>query len=219
MRLRILVGIAVALGVATIVRLVFLGADGVTPESDPNLARIERLQRQRDVAALAREVSHPSEPVARRAVDALGALGPAGLEPIAEALADRRTRVRERAATAFARVATYEEAAPLAKLAREDASPDVRAAAVSGLGHMRAFREVETLITAMSDADVAVRRRAAAAVASITGISVGFKATDPRDRREPAVERMRAVWAEQKQRVSRYWTVILTMRKQRAEGG
>lgn len=212
-RLRILAGVAVVLALVVAGKLVLFGDDETPHAQDPNFARIEKLRRDKDVSALAKEASGADVEVCRRAVGALGRVGRESLPTLERALRDGRAAVRERAATSFSQVAGPQDAAPLAEMAREDESADVRAAAVSGLYHMRAFEQMESLLAAMDDPDVVVRRRAATAAVRIIGIGVGYKADDPPAKRRADIQEMRAVWLEQEARVRRYWTAVRRMQE------
>jgi HEAT repeat protein len=214
MRPRILIGIAVILAAAAAVFFLVGGSDD---RGDPNLAQIDKLREKRDIPALAAKVSDSSEVVARHAVGALARLGPGSLPEIRKAMQDPRPGVREAAATGFAQVGRHEEGAPLVKLVREDESANVRAAAVSGLDRMCAFDEMETIIAAMDDPDVIVRRRAGKAATRFACADVGFRADDPPDKRQAAIERMRALWREEKDRARRYWTAYIAQKQKKDE--
>jgi len=212
-RLRILVGIAVVLALVVAGKLLLFGDSETRYAQDPNFARIEKLQRDKDVSALAKEVSGADVEVAGRAVGALGRVGPESVPTIKRAMRDKRATVRQKAATSFSQVARPQDAAPLAEMAREDESPEVRAAAVSGLYHMRAFEQMESLLAAMNDPDIVVRRRAATGAVRIIGIGVDYKPGDPPAKRRAAIREMRAIWLEQEARVRRYWTAIRRMQE------
>jgi HEAT repeat protein len=203
-----LVAVAVALAVWAVWQFAFTGG-GQEKKQSPDAARIDKLRRDKNVAALGNEVAGTNVEVARQAVGALGRVGSEAMEQVKRAMRDPRPRVREKAVTVFAQVARREDAAPLAELARKDGSPDVRAAAISGLERMYAFDEMETILGAMEDPDVVVRRRAAAAATRFACAVVGFKADDPPEKRKAAVEQMRAVWNTERDRARRYWEMIL----------
>ena len=214
-RLRIFIGLAVALALIVAGKLLFFGGEDTSTDDarGPQHARIEKLRRAKNLAALGAESGHASENVARLAVGALGRLGPEALPKIAKAMGDKRPRVREKSATAYAQVARHDQAAPLAKLAREDRSANVRAAAVAGLGRVCAFDEMETILVAMDDPDIAVRRRASKAATRIACVIVGYKADDLPAKRRAAIQRMRAHWQKEKDSARQYWTMILKNRQ------
>ena len=206
-RVSIFLAAALVLAVAMAAWLT-LGADPRPYGDDPDLAEIERLRRAGNIDALARKAAHRSAGVASKAVEALGRLGADAVEPIKAALADPRPAVRREAAVALARTGQYAEAAPVAALARQDASADVRAAAVSSLDRLTAFEEMESLLAALDDPDISVRRRAGAAVVRITGVDVRYRPTDSPAKRAAAILEMRAVWSEQQARIQRFWTAV-----------
>ena len=104
-RLRILVGIAVVLALLVAGKLLLFGDSETRYAQDPNFARIEKLQQDKDVSALAKEVSGADVEVAGRAVGALGRVGPESVPTIRRAMRDKRATVRQKAATSFSQVA------------------------------------------------------------------------------------------------------------------
>jgi len=214
-RLRVFIGVAVVLALIVVGRFLFFGGQDTSADSarGPEHARIEQLRQAKDLAGLGTQAAHTNERVARLAVGAMGRLGAEAVPKIERALEDKRPRVRERAATAYAQAARHDQAAPLAKLVREDASPNVRAAAVAGLGRLCAFDEMESILAAMDDPDVAVRRRASKAATRIACVIVGYQADDPVAKRHAAIRRMRAHWAKERGSARQYWMMILKNRE------
>jgi len=206
-RPRILIGVAVVLAVGVGAFLLF--GRGSTSGLPPELAQIEKLREKGDITAVAARVADPSEEVARYAVGALARLGSASAPEIRRAMEDPRPRVREQAATSFAQVSRYPEAAPLAKMAREDPSADVRAAAVSGLNRMGAFGEMDTFLAAMDDPDPIVRRRAGEAAKRFACADVRFRADDPPEKRQAAIQTLRDLWQKEKDLACKRWPIIL----------
>ena len=209
LRLCVLIAAAVLLAAVAAWQLFWPRGGQAAAREGPAAARIDKHRRERNVPALGREVAHRDVAVARQAVAALGRIGPESLPEVRRALRDSRGPVRERAATVFARIAPREDATALAQVAREDASSDVRAAAVSGLNHMCAFEQMEAILAAMDDSDEVVRRRAATAARRFACARVGFKADDPPQKRKAAIQRMRSVWLQHEARARRYWEMIL----------
>lgn len=165
-------------------------------KEDPERTRIQRFREKGDAKALAQETENERPEVAASAIEALGSLGAKGLPYVEKALQDKRPRVREAAAVAYARAATKDQPAlsGLATVARSDPSPDVRAAAVTGLGQAHAVDEMETLLSALEDEDRTVRVRAAAAVARIIGRRYETYVDGTPQQRHEAVGLLRAVW-------------------------
>jgi len=217
--IRVLVFIVLAVALAALAAWQFLPGGEEGDGDDPDRARIAELRRAKNLDALGREVRNPSEQAARHAITALGRIGTEAMDHVREALDDKRPRVREKAATTYARIAQWEDGAPLAKLVRQDGSANVRAAAVSGLERMFAYDQMETILAAMEDEDVIVRRRAAEAARRFAGVRVGFKAEDPPAKRKAALARMRAEWTKHKARAEKYWQYIRGKYKADPSGG
>ena len=164
-------------------------------KDDPDIAPIRRYRERGDTEALARETENKKAKVAASAVEALGTLGSKALPHVQKALQDERPEVREAAAVAYARAAGRNvPVGSLAATARSDPSPDVRAAAVTGLGQVRAIDEIETLLAALEDEDRTVRLRASVAVARIIGRRYETYIDGTPEERHQAVNQLRAVW-------------------------
>lgn len=118
-----------------------------------------------------------------------GAEARAEIEPF---LAHANPAAREEAAVVYPRVAEGNAAPALARLATDDPEPDVRAAAVTAIGHMRAMDEMDAVIRALEDPDWLVRRRAADAASRITGQRYEVNVSPEEWRR--TVEEIRALW-------------------------
>ena len=204
MRLKVLVAVAVVLAAAVVWRMTTGSGDGASA-LDPDAARIEELRQKGDTAALAKQAESPNVRVACLAVTAMGRVGADARPHVEKALQDARPQVRQKAAAAFASVGDRRKSAPVAELARADESPEVRASAVRALGTMFAYTEMETLLDALEDDDVGVRRRANAAIRRILNITFGFKATDPPAKRREAVAEMRLMWVNEKPYTERYY--------------
>ena len=151
----------------------------------------------------------------RKEIRELARQGSAARPQIERMLEDPRSDVRIEAAMAYPRVAqeTPAKAAPtlvtsapaLARVAKADSDANVRAAAVTALGHMRAMDEMETLLAAMEeDPDPLVRRRAANAVSRILGVSYDIaRATTPEQRRA-IVNDARDLWSTHSDYLRKY---------------
>jgi HEAT repeat protein len=174
---------------------------------DPDVARVEQHRREGNLEALAGEAADPRPEVARRAVRAMGSLGPAAVPHLERRIADARPEVREAAVVAWGQAADDRPAEVVAAAARTDPSFVVRAAAVSVLGQVRAVNEMETLIEALDDPDRMVRVRASASIEHILGRRYEVYLDDPpgSDRRREAVEYVRKVWAEAGQSARDYY--------------
>jgi len=109
---------------------------------------------------------------------------------------------REEAALVYPRVAEGTAAPALARLATADPEPDVRAAAVTAIGHMRAMDEMDAILHALEDPDGLVRRRAADAASRITGQR--YDVNVPPDEWRKTVEDIRALWQHHGQTLRTY---------------
>lgn len=210
--LLVLIGIALPLAAAVVWRFATTGGGNAEVEAeaeaevDPIAARIEQHRRNGDTAALARETSSADVKAVRLAMYALVDSGPAGLPHIERAIRDDRPQVREAAAAALGRAAGRDRSGLLAEVVSKDTAANVRATAASALGRMRAYNEMETLMVALEDSDVTVRRRANAAINRITGVHFKFRADDPKDKRSKAIATLRELWPIMKPNMERYYT-------------
>jgi HEAT repeat protein len=204
LRPALLVIAAIALTAAATWRVVTWWYAGA---ADPVVERVERMRAAGDAGGLGRTVAEADAEEARLALAALGRMGSDAAAEIRSALADERPAVREMAALALGRAAARREAGRLADVAAEDESGTVRAAAVTALGDVKAYDQMETLIAALADPDEMVRRRAAAAIAQVTGITFPFNARKPDDPRHvQAVANLRRIWPKMRGDLSRHWT-------------
>jgi hypothetical protein len=180
---------------------------------DAESSRIESYRSDRNVEGLAREATGAKTETSQAAVQALGTLGPQALPRLQESLKDERPEVRVAAALAYGQaVQVHDQAAPLAEQVRPlaaavqtDPSPDVRAAAVTALGHVRAMDEMETLFKALEDPDAMVRARAGAAVARITGRRYETYVNGTPEQRRAAVAAIRQMWAADEKGTRNYY--------------
>jgi HEAT repeat protein len=201
MKLKLLVAVAAVLGVLVVWQLM----QGSAPPLDELDARMEDLRVKGDTEALAVETPKTDIRTARRAVKMMGYLGRKGVKPILVALKDPRPEIRQEAAVAYARAADPKEAAPLAKVARNDKVAVVRAAAITGLGRSRAYEEMETLLEAMDDDDIIVRRRAAESVVLLIGRRYPYDANASSAKRLKSIAVIRKFWARAKGVAGEYY--------------
>jgi HEAT repeat protein len=87
----------------------------------------------------------------------------------------------------------------LATALRNDTAPEVRASSAATLGHCRAYEVMDSLIDALEDKDVSVRRAAHAALDKITGLALEFRPDGPEAERSEAVKNLRAAWRDNPQ--------------------
>lgn len=208
-RLYVLIAIAVVAAGLTVAVWVPVFPRGQKSQ-DALLAKVRRLQEDRDVKGLAEAASSSETRLAVQATRALGGMGPQAAGHIVRGLKDAREPVREAAACAMGRLGRAlserqrDEVGELARVGGEDPSPRVRAAAVTALGAIRAYEEMETLLKGMDDSNETVRRRAAGAAASILGRRYRYDAKDPPEQRRASIEMLRRVWAKAEPVVGRY---------------
>jgi HEAT repeat protein len=177
------------------------------PPSNVDMERVESLRRQGNVEGLARETSAADVEVARRAASSLGYLGAEAVPHLEQALKDSRHEVREAAAVALGRTAAADPVSLLGTAAREDPSANVRAAAVTALGEVRAVSEMDALLGALEDEDRTVRERASAAVTRILGRRYEVYLDGTPEERHQAVEALRqAFYGEMAPHVRAYYS-------------
>jgi HEAT repeat protein len=201
MKLKLLIAIAAILGL-----LVIWQSMGTAPvQLDEIDASIEKLRANDDVEALDVAVKSKNIRTARRAVEAMGYLGPMYVKRLRTALSDPRPQIRQQAATAYARAANIKDIAPLTKVAQTDKSPVVRASAITALGKKRVYEEMETLLQAMNDDDIMVRRRATEAVVLLIGRRYPYKPNASSARRLKYIAVIREFWTHAKGPAGNYY--------------
>ena len=222
---RLWFGAAMAVAAAAI-------AAGGCGSTDPEKARVEALRRERNVEALAKEAVSEKPVASKEAIRALGTLGAEAIPRLQESLKDERPEIRVEAALAYGNAIAVAEAAPvrpapgrvapapetpgqaarledqirpLADAVRSDASAEVRAAAVTGLGHARAMNEMQTIFSALEDPDPMVRARATAAVTRITGRRYETYINGTPQQRHEAAANIRRQWAADEKSTRDYY--------------
>lgn len=83
---------------------------------------------------------------------------------------------------------------PLRRVLAESSNPDVRAAAIQGLGELRDGDSLPDLIKLLEDPSDKVRGRAGVAVGNIIGIDFRFNATDSQTGRAKAVKAIKQAY-------------------------
>ena len=179
------IGRALAVAVALVATWLPAGCDG-EPDAPAGLE-------PPDAAGPSGAQTPPAAPaIPRERVRELASRGASARPEIERLLQHPHPEVREEAALAYPRVAIGTAAPGLARLATEDPETDVRAAAVTAIGHMRAMDEMEAILTALDDPDLLVRRRAADAASRITGQR--YDVNMPPDQWRRTVDDIRALW-------------------------
>jgi hypothetical protein len=138
----------------------------------------------------------------RRRIRTLAREGAPARAEIDPFLTHTHPAAREEAAVVYPRVAEGNAAPALAKLATDDPEPNVRAAAVTAIGHMRAMDEMDAVVRALEDPDWLVRRRAADAASRITGQR--YEVNVPPEEWRRTVEEIRALWQNHEEMLRTY---------------
>ncbi len=141
-------------------------------DREDRLRAVQRLANKPDAAAtkdLALLLSEDEDPMIRRiAAIALGKIGGARAEAaLTGALEDEDSLVRGRAIQALARKWGHKAVGSLGKTLMKDPDPTVRRQAALSLGRMSGEEALEALQAAQGDADYAVRRAVAFALARL----------------------------------------------------
>ncbi|MDP6045231.1 MAG: HEAT repeat domain-containing protein [Phycisphaerae bacterium] len=179
--------------------------------------RIEALAANDDQAALIAETRVKDEKAACMAVRAMGRLRlkfkAASASGVRAAMKDPRPAVRQAATIAISHAGNEKDTPVVSAVLIEDKSPSVRAAAALTLGRMRAYTEMETLLKALEDDNMDVRRRANAAIVKILGASGGFNASDSPARRQSSIAILRGMWSQMRVKTETFYKA----RKKRME--
>jgi HEAT repeat protein len=174
-RLTVLIAVFVISGLLLAVRLSGSGGADVEPDAPLNLARDGRVLEQ---------VGQMDLDTARRKLsDENPAIRVTAIMPYARAV-ERLKRDKP----AGERIATTQEVAPLVKMIREEKSEALRAAAITAMGQMRTYEEMDVLSEAMDDPSPTIRGRAMAAFGQIYGVSPACRATDSPAKRKAALK-------------------------------
>jgi hypothetical protein len=124
------------------------------------------------------------------------------------ALGDLRPQVREAAVVSLGSHVKQADSDRLARVVKEDDSPDVRAAAVDVLARQDRWENISALITGLRDKDESVRRRAHRAIRDMIKMWIPFDPAASEEARErdvssfeksyPAMERRYREFVERK---------------------
>jgi len=203
-RQMVLVGLAAALLLALLVKLMF-GAEGALIAQLENGELKQRLEAihelsllgsNRALEAIARHGQDEEIEVARQALLALGRRDwPPALDHLTKALGDSRPEVREAAITAIGRHPRDKvDHSLVVDLFKSDPSPVVRAAAANTAGTLYVWDAMPTLVASLRDENGRVRGHSAVAIRRIIGVDHGFKPADPPIKREKVIREIESVW-------------------------
>jgi HEAT repeat protein len=180
----------------------------VVPAVDEPDARMEQLRVEGNVEALASEAQSKDIKRARHAVETLGHVGRDSIQKLRTTMTDSRPEIRQEAVIAYEKVMAASpkdfNPAVLSQIARTDENKDVRITAITALGNMGAYEELETLLQAMNDDDLTVRRRAAQAVVLIIRRRYTFDANASPRQRLKEIDRIRRFWKFYQDNVTKF---------------
>lgn len=213
MRIRILIVVAVLLTPLAVWRIV--SSRNSAPDRSPEEIAIRKDRIAGNVEGLAKKVKTFPPKYARKAVRAFGPGGAKSLPLLKKVLLeDKRSEIRQQAAQTMAQavqVAARKDK-PLARqmtsalvtaLSR-DKTPEVRASAAAALGQVYDYNNMASLLKAMDDKDLTVRRRAFEAVTRIFGRRYIFNPNSAPDKRQIVIRAINADWEIHKKPVGNY---------------
>jgi HEAT repeat protein len=213
MRLRILIGLCVVLTPLVIWRIVSSGDPA--PTIGPEVAAIQKDLDDGNIDGLVKKVKTYSPKHARRATRALGYAGRKSLPALKRILLeDKRPEIRQQAALAMVnpvkasvpanKTITKQMTAALVTAIATDKAPEVRAAAASVLGRVYDYENMDSLLKAMDDENLNVRRRAYQAVTRIFGRKYLFNPTRSSAKRQVIIQEIDTAWQVYKSHVGDY---------------
>ena len=171
-----------------------------TGSAEERLAAAQALAKQADSPRAAEALGHLVQDedvrVAVAAVEGLAqAKDESALAHLTAAAEDGRHQVRQAAVLALGRSGGGTRTdVSLAHLAKVDAAPEVRAAAIRALGERNARDRMGEIIDALDDPAADVRREAAAVIRRLWKPAFAFQAEDAADKRQKIVAAIRSEW-------------------------
>ena len=213
MRLRVLIAIAVLLTPLVIWRIVSTG--DAAPDMSPEEIAIREDRLNGNVEGLVEKVKTYPPKFAKKAVRNLGPGGARSLPFLNKImLEDKRPEIRQHAAQAAAQaiqVATPKDEPldermtdALVTVLSSDKSPEVRAKVASVLGQLYDYNNMASLLKAMDDEHLAVRRKAFEAVTRIFARRYKFKPDGASDKRKAVIQLIAEDWKVYKTHVGEY---------------
>jgi HEAT repeat protein len=162
-------------------------------EVDPELIKIEKLERHKDVSGLIQAAHDPNPRVAARALAALSRVGGDAAEPaFQDSLSDSRPAVRQAALLAIGDGGRHALVGAVVQTLKTDKSAVVRVGAAQALGQLGDWDGVEALVVTLDDTDRFVRQAAGRAIERILGFRVGYNADASPASRQAAIAQIRA---------------------------
>ncbi len=175
-------------------------------DPDPDVAKIDRLERKKDAAGIAESLNSPREIIVSRAISALGRVKGASARPeIEKLLTDPRPIVRGNAASQYALLVKRDNVQPLIDMLKIEKDLHVRAAVVAALGRSQAWEAFAVVVPELDNANAEVRSAAAAAILKISGLSCGYKESSSVADRRNIIARLRQETPRFKMAYDNYW--------------
>ena len=194
------------IGLVVLIALFFLTRSGPPEDPDPELAKIDRMERKKDVAGLAQAVSDPKEHVAGRAIVALANVDPpTAREKLEPLLTDPRQGLQTTVITQYGRVADRKNVKPLVDLFRANKDPGLKTLIASALGDARGWEGVEVLLPAVNDSNPQLRRAAATALGKILGVQLNLDPNVPAASRQKIMSKLQNDLPAFKKTYDDYW--------------
>ncbi|MCE5326895.1 MAG: HEAT repeat domain-containing protein [Planctomycetaceae bacterium] len=171
-------------------------------DPNPEIARIQHLQKAGDVPGLVEMSRKQDTVIARKAIGALGPLGEKATPSLIAAMKDARPTVRSKAAVTLNQtiskgvIEQKDAQQALVNAAKNDPDEGVRSSALTTLGHSRAYETMDTILDGMDDPSPAVREAAYQAMRKVLGMDFPYKADDPEPKRRQDVNMIRAAWRD-----------------------
>jgi HEAT repeat protein len=212
MRLRILIAITVLL--VPLVAWSIVSSPSGAPGRSPEELAIDEDRINGNVDGLAEKARTYKPEFAKKAVRAMGHGGRKSIPTLRTILQDdKRPELRQQAAMAMAKaimVAAEKDkpldssmTAPLV-IALNDETPEVRASAADALGQVYDYSNMSSLLKAMDDEHLIVRRKAYNAVTRIFGRKYIFDANSPSPKRKIIIKTIATDWNVHKGMVGKY---------------
>lgn len=123
--------------------------------------------------------------------------GPEATPHLLDALKDKESEIRRRAASYLGWKMTVSAAPSIMITASKDKAPSVRKASIEALGELGTKEAVPTLIEALDSRDIELRRTAYKSLTKITNTYIEFKAEDSLSLRFKSIQRWEKWWRSQ----------------------
>jgi HEAT repeat protein len=194
------------IGLVVLIALFFLTRSGTPEDPDPELARIDRMERKRDVSGLVEAVLSPKEHVAIRAIVALANVDPAvAREKLQPLLNDARPGLQSVSIAQYGRVADRNNVKPLVDLFRSPKDVGLKPLVAGALGDARGWEGVEVLLPAVNDPNPQLRRAAATALGKILGVELNLDSEVPAASRQKIIAKLHSDLPNFKKIYDDYW--------------